>query len=45
MNASDDLIKQAYDISEEYDIILKGNIKICSNVNCILFTLEVFSDY
>jgi len=32
-----DMISQAYKISDKYDVILKGNIKICGNVNCILF--------
>ena len=31
------LIKQAYDISDKYNVILKGNIKINDGVNCILF--------
>lgn len=31
------LINKAYEISDKYDVILKGNIKICGNVNCILF--------
>ena len=32
-----DMISQAYKISDKYNVILKGNIKICGNVNCILF--------
>ncbi|SEW15019.1 hypothetical protein [[Clostridium] fimetarium] len=32
-----DIISQAYKISDKYNVILKGNIKICGNVNCILF--------
>lgn len=31
------LINEAYEISDKYNVILKGNIKICDNVNCILF--------
>ncbi len=34
---SDDLINKAYEISDKNNVILKGNIKICGNVNCILF--------
>jgi epoxyqueuosine reductase QueG len=36
MNNSD-LINKAYEISDKYNVILKGNIKISGNVNCILF--------
>lgn len=32
-----DLIDRAYEIADKYNVILKGNIKICGNVNCILF--------
>jgi len=32
-----DLINKAFEISNKYNVILKGNIKICGNVNCILF--------
>lgn len=32
-----DLINKAYEISDKYNVILKGNIKISGNVNCILF--------
>lgn len=32
-----DLIYKIYEISEKYSAILKGHIKICGNVNCILF--------
>lgn len=32
-----DLINNAYEISNKYDVILKGNIKISGDVNCILF--------
>jgi hypothetical protein len=32
-----DLIIKAYEISEKNNVILKGNIKICGNVKCILF--------
>ena len=32
-----DLINKAYEISDKYNVILKGYIKICGNVNCILF--------
>lgn len=31
------IIHKAYHISEKYNVILKGNIKICGNVNCLLF--------
>jgi len=33
----DDLVSKAYEISDRYDVILKGNIKISRDVNCILF--------
>lgn len=37
MNNSDLIIK-VYEISDKYNVILKGNIVICENyVNCILF--------
>ncbi|MCB2291754.1 hypothetical protein LGK97_18750 [Clostridium sp. CS001] len=32
-----DLINNVYEISNKYDVILKGNIKISGDVNCILF--------
>lgn len=32
-----DLINQAYKISDKYNVILKGNIKLSGNVTCILF--------
>ncbi|MEG2918423.1 MAG: hypothetical protein RR851_10900 [Clostridium sp.] len=32
-----DLIDEAYKISDKYDVILKGNIKISGDVNCLLF--------
>jgi epoxyqueuosine reductase QueG len=32
-----DLIKKAYEVSDKYNVILKGNIIICGNINCILF--------
>jgi len=32
-----DLINKAYEISDKYNVILKGNIEICGNVTCILF--------
>lgn len=32
-----DLIDRAYEIADKYNVVLKGNIKICGNVNCILF--------
>ena len=32
-----DVISQAYKISDKYNVILKGNIKICGDVNCLLF--------
>lgn len=31
------LINKAYEISDKYNVILKGNIKISGDVNCILF--------
>jgi len=34
---SSDLISKAYEISDKYKVILKGNIKISGNVNCLLF--------
>jgi len=35
---NNDLINKAYEISDKYNVILKGNFKICcGNVNCILF--------
>ncbi|QZY55972.1 hypothetical protein [Crassaminicella profunda] len=33
----DDLVRKAYEISDRYHVILKGNIKIARDVNCILF--------
>ena len=32
-----DLISKAYEISDKYDVILKGNVKLARNVNCFLF--------
>lgn len=32
-----ELINKAYEISEKHDVILRGNIKISRNINCILF--------
>jgi hypothetical protein len=32
-----DLIDKAYEIADKYNVILRGSIKICGNVNCILF--------
>ncbi len=32
-----DLINKAYEISDKYNVILKGHIEICGNINCILF--------
>ena len=32
-----DIIVKAYEISDKYNVILKGNIQICGNVNCLLF--------
>jgi len=32
-----DLVIRAYKISDKYNVILKGNIVISGNVNCILF--------
>jgi len=32
-----DVISHAYKISDKYNVILKGNIKICGDVNCLLF--------
>jgi len=34
---NNDLINNAYEISDKYNVILKGNIKICGNVTCIMF--------
>jgi len=34
---NNDLINRAYEISNKYNVILKGNIIICRNINCILF--------
>ena len=34
---NNDLINKAYKTSDKYNVILKGNIKICGNVNCVLF--------
>lgn len=34
---NNDLINKAYQISDKYNVILKGNIVISGNVNCILF--------
>ena len=34
---NNDLINEAYKISDKYKVILKGHIKINGNVNCILF--------
>lgn len=31
------LINKAYEISDKYEVILKGNLKISGNVNCLLF--------
>ena len=32
-----DLINKAYEISDKYNVILKGNVEICGNINCIMF--------
>ncbi len=32
-----ELINKVYNISDKHNVILKGHIKICGNVNCILF--------
>ena len=34
---NNDLVNMAFEISNKYNAILKGHIKICGNVNCILF--------
>lgn len=34
---NNDLINKVYEISDKYNVILKGNIVICGNVNCLLF--------
>lgn len=34
---NNDLVKKAYEISDKYNVILKGSITINGNVNCILF--------
>ena len=31
------LINKAYEISDKYNVILKGNVEICGNINCIMF--------
>ncbi|MBU3188215.1 hypothetical protein K9O30_02355 [Clostridium bowmanii] len=33
----DDLVRKVYEISDRYNVILKGNIKLSRDVNCILF--------
>ncbi len=33
----DDIIKDAYKIADRYEVILKGNIKINGDVNCLVF--------
>lgn len=33
----DNIIESAYKISEKYDVILKGNLKISRGVNCLIF--------
>jgi epoxyqueuosine reductase QueG len=33
----DDLVSKAYEISDRYNVVLKGNIKLSRDVNCILF--------
>lgn len=33
----DTIIKDAYKIADKYDVILKGNIKISGDVNCLVF--------
>ncbi len=32
-----DLINKVYKISDRYNVILKGSIEICGDINCILF--------
>lgn len=32
-----DLINKAYEISDKYNVILKGNVEICGDINCIMF--------
>lgn len=32
-----DLINKSYEISDKYNVILKGNVEICGNINCIIF--------
>lgn len=32
-----DLINKAYEISDKYNVILRGNVEICGNINCIIF--------
>ncbi len=31
------VIQKAYKISEKHNVILKGNLRICGNVNCLIF--------
>lgn len=33
----DNIIDSAYKIADKYDVILKGNIKISGDVNCLIF--------
>ncbi|MGL5086950.1 MAG: hypothetical protein ACRC68_14765 [Clostridium sp.] len=33
----DDIVNRAYEIADKYNVILKGNIKISGDVNCLMF--------
>lgn len=33
----DNIIDSAYKIADKYDVILKGNIKISGDINCLIF--------
>lgn len=33
----DDIVNEAYEIADKYNVILKGNIKISGDVNCLMF--------
>lgn len=33
----DEIVNKAYEIGDKYKVILKGNIKISGDVNCIMF--------
>ncbi len=37
----DDLVSKAYEISDRYNVILKGNIKLSRTVYCLLIIVRV----